>query len=303
MYYAIRIALLLARRVSKPTAYRACELLGPLFWLFNGRARRTIEYRLRRVVGADVPERRIAYLSRRAFVHQTKDYYDLLLPACVLGEDAHDAVTVHGFEHIRQARRDGFGVVAVPFHMAGFNLAVQSAVGNGFPAAAVSEPLQPLRLRRLVDDLRSSLGLRLIPASSRNTRTLLRALRQKDVLVIAGDRTATGTGVPVSLFGAQAMLPAAPAVLALRTGARIVPALHRRTKENGVHMSVMEPISYSRTNDFDSDVAGITQQLADIFEPHIASYPEQWVVAEAIWKKDGAEPPEGNNYRVVAPSL
>ncbi len=247
--------------------------------------------------------RKIAHLSRRTFVHQTKDYYDLLLPACAPGADALSAVTVHGLDHIWQARRDGYGVVAVPFHMAGFNLAVQAAVGNGFPAAAVAEPLQPLRLRRLVDDLRSSLGLRLIPASSRNTRTLLRALRQRDVLVIAGDRTATGTGVPVMLFGSTAVLPAAPAVLALRTGARIVPALHRRTKGNGVHMWVMEPISYSRTNYFDADVAAITQQLADIFERHIASYPEQWVVAEAIWKDDVAEPPGRSSYRVVAPSL
>ncbi len=291
MYYAIRIAILLARRVSRPTAYRTCELLGPLFWLFNGRARRTIEYRLRRVVGAEVPERQIAHLSRRAFVHQTKDYYDLLLPASAPGEDALDAVTVHGLEHIHQARREGYGVVAVPFHMAGFNLAVQAAVGNGFPAAAVAEPLQPLRLRRLVDDLRSTLGLRLIPASSRNTRTLLRALRQRDVLVIAGDRTATGTGVPVTLLGATAVLPAAPAVLALRTGARIVPALHRRTPGNGVHMWLSQPIAYSKTQDFDANVAAITQQLADIFEPHIALYPEQWVVAEAIWKDDAGKAP------------
>jgi len=289
-YYAVRLGLLLARIVSRPMGYRICTALGLLFWVLNAPARRTLSGNLRCVVGERGRAARHRLVSR-LFVNLTKDYYELMLPAVERPEHVARSIEVAGLERVDAARVVGKGVVLVPFHMSGFNLAAQAAVGRQWPAWAVAEPLHPERMRRLVDHFRAAHGLGLIAAERSGTRKILRALRANEVVVVAGDRGVTGTGVRVRLFGVPAVLPAAPAVLALRTGAALLPVLNRRLPDDRILIEICDPVPYRASGAFDADVQRIAQAVADVFERHIRRYPDQWVVAKPVWAEAGADLP------------
>lgn len=291
-YYCIRLTLLVAARVSRRNGYRISTVVGLLSWVFNGPARKELGANLARVRGAGPAPHEERRLTLALFVNLAKDYYELMLPAVADAEAVLDSVRIEGLDRIHEARRAGRGAVAVPFHMTGFNLAVQGALRGDWGAWVVSEPLRPDRMRRMVDRFRSALGLRLIAAERSSPRAILRALRANDVVVIAGDRGVTGTGVPVRFFDAPAVLPAGPAVLALRSGAALIPALHHRLPDDRVRMELLPAIPYECTGDLDADVQRITQGIADVFERHIRAHPAQWVLAQSVWPS--AVPSEGS---------
>jgi KDO2-lipid IV(A) lauroyltransferase len=287
-YYAIRLVLLIAPHVPLALGYRLCELLGLVVWRFNGPARRAAESNLAHVLGEDAPASQRSRALRGVCINLVKDYYELVLLAVRPREEVLGRVVSRGLGHIDQAREAGKGVIAVFFHTSGFNLVMQAVLTGGWPSWVVAEPLEPPPMRRLVNGLRSALGVRLLAADRSGARNIIRALRRNELVVLAGDRGVSGTGAWVRFFGAPAFLPAGAAALALRTGAAILPVATCRLPDNRVLLEVGTPIGFARTGDFDADVAAITQTLAAEFEKVIRQHPQEWVVMRPVWESGPA---------------
>ena len=282
-YYSFRLGLILARILSRPVAYQVCTVLGYLFYIFNRPARRSVEINMRHALRPHLTPLRHRNAVRRVFINLTKDYYDLVLLGCSEPQEILELVEASGLERLREQHASGRGVLAVFFHTAGFNLAAQLALTEDLRACIVAEPLKLRRMRVLVNSLRSSLGVKLIPADRSGVRQIVRVLRSRGTVVLAGDRDVTGTGVPVRLFGACATLPAAAAALALRTHAAVVPVHICRLPDNRVSLRIGESIATEDTGDFDADVRRITQELAFAFERELRTHPHQWVMVQPAW--------------------
>lgn len=283
-YYGLRLGLFIASYVPRSVGYAICAVLGRLFWIFNREGRGEVERSLRNVLGSDASDAEMRRISREVFLNLTVDYYDLLLLKASTWPQIESLVHAECLDRITRERDErGRGMIVVFFHMSGFNLVSQAARMGPWKAWVVAESLQPPRLRRLVNSMRSAQGVPLIEVDLRGTRNMLRALRRNEVLVIAGDRDVTGTGVPVSFLGRVATLPTGAAVLALRTGATILPVLSCRLPDKSVHLRIVEPIVCPETGVFDTDVRNITQSIARVFEDHVSHYPDQWVVSQFRW--------------------
>lgn len=284
-FYVLRLFYYVAQRVSRPVGYRICTGLGYSFYMINRDARAQIKENMWRVLGPRATPPRVNRAVRNVFLHITKDYYDLLLLATAKPQEVLGLVDAVDLNRIDEAREHGRGVIAVFYHMAGFNLVSQASILGGWRAWVVAEPLQPVRMRHFVDRLRSALGVQLLPADLSGARRILRALRSNDVVVLAGDRDVTGNGVPVEFLGHAAMLPSGAAALSLRTGAKIVPVLSVRLPDNSVRLNLLPPVEFHASGDYDRDVIAFTQQVACAFEEHVRRHPDQWVIGQPIWRQ------------------
>ncbi|MDQ3855428.1 MAG: hypothetical protein M3281_03435 [Chloroflexota bacterium] len=282
-YYAFRLALILARFLPRRVAYGICTLLGHLLFSFNRPAREVIELNMRRALGRRLTPHRLRSSVRRVFINLAKDYYELVLLSRVSREEVLELIDAEGLERIHEALKAGKGVLVVFFHNTGFNLAAQLALLDCWDAWVVAEPLQLRPMRELVMRLRSTLGLKLIPADRTGMRQIVRALRSNCLVVLAGDRDVGGTGVTVQLLGTCARLPAAAAALALRTGATILPTHIYRTPGNRIKLRVGEAAACEDTGDFETDVRRVTQALASEFEAELRRRPDQWVLVSPVW--------------------
>ena len=99
--------------------------------------------------------------------------------------------------------------------------------------------------------------------------------------VVAGD-TFLGN-IKVKFCGAKAKVPGGPATLALRTGARIIPAAMVRTKGNRFTTYFDKPLNFEPTGDFAHDVQALTQKIMDSMELKVRAYPDQWFMFRRIW--------------------
>ena len=106
---------------------------------------------------------------------------------------------------------------------------------------------------------------------------------------LLSDRDVGGNGIEVEFFGETTTMPAGPATLALRSGARLVTgAVYSGPGPD--HRAIVEPpLDTTRTGSLRQDVARLTQEIATRFEGLIRRAPEQWHVFQPLWLADRHE--------------
>jgi KDO2-lipid IV(A) lauroyltransferase len=151
--------------------------------------------------------------------------------------------------------------------------------------AAVVEPLEPPELFEWFRDYRRSYGIEVIALGPEAGGDVQRALREGAVIVLLSDRHVGGAGVEVEFFGEVTTLPAGPAILALRTGAALIPAT-AYIRRRGCHGVARPPIPVEREGRFREDVVRVTRALAAELEDLIRAEPEQWHLLQPNWPSD-----------------
>ena len=194
--------------------------------------------------------------------------------------------TVEHADRISDAVDRGVGPILALPHLGGWEWAARwlTAV-QGWKVAAVAERLEPPELSEWFLDLRQQLGMEIIPLDSAAAAESTKAIRAAKVLCLLCDRDLSGTGVEVEFFGERTRLPGGPAVLALRTGAPLLPtAVYFR--HGRCHGVIGEPLDTQRRGALRADVTRVTQDLATALEAHIRRSPEQWHLLQPNWPSD-----------------
>jgi len=89
----------------------------------------------------------------------------------------------------------------------------------------------------------------------------------------------------VDLLGRPARFPAGPAVLALRTGAPLLPVVSwydaRRT-----HLAILPELQPDRSLPFRDSVQRLTQSFADVLGATVRQHPADWHMLQRVWVED-----------------
>ena len=193
---------------------------------------------------------------------------------------------VEGYEPLRRALEGGRGAIVTLPHVGGFEYAAAWIARRGHPPTVVVEPVEPPELLAWFTSVREALGMEVVPLGPNAATRMLAALADNRVICLLADRDINGEGVEVEFFGETTTMPAGPAVLALRTGAPILPVAVY-FERGGMHRGVIEPpVPATREGRLREDVARVTQEIAHRFEGLIRRAPEQWHVMQPNWPSD-----------------
>jgi phosphatidylinositol dimannoside acyltransferase len=191
-----------------------------------------------------------------------------------------------GLEHIERGVAAGRGVVAALPHLGNWDLAGAWLAGRGFRVTVVVEPVEPADLFRWFVETRTRLGMRVVTLANDAGRELLGALARNEVVCLLCDRDLTGDGISVEFFGERTTMPGGPAMLALRSGAPLVP-VGCYFRPGGRQQAVIgPPLDTTRTGTIREDVTRLTQELAGRFESLISAEPESWHLMQPNWPSD-----------------
>lgn len=271
-----RVAPLLPRRASCTLADR----IGDLAWLFNRRGRRAVRSNLHQVLGRTPTWRQV----RGVFRHGARNYYDTFTIPSLTAEDILSLVAVDGWHHLDAALAAGKGAILLGVHLSSVALAGQAVAARGYRVTSVAERVEPPELNELLLRLRSGGGVRVLSLGPDLIKELLAVLRRNEIVGLVMDRDIAGTGVAVPFFGAQARLPSGAALLALRTGAVLLPAIAVRDSSDSFGGQLGPPIEPERGAHLRDSVARTTRRIAERFEQEIRAHPEQWTVFQPIWR-------------------
>ncbi len=201
-------------------------------------------------------------------------------------------IDVPAYHHVEEALERGNGVILALPHLGGWEWAgFWMATVNRLPITVVVEPLQPFELFEWFADFRERLGMRVVPLGPDAGREVLGALRRNEIVCLLCDRDLSGDGIEVNFGDERTTLPAGPAMLALRSGAALLPtAVYFRPR--GRHLgTVRPPIDVTRHGRLRDDVTAVTQSLADELATLIAAEPHQWHLFGPNWPSDRIQSP------------
>jgi lauroyl/myristoyl acyltransferase len=199
-------------------------------------------------------------------------------------------LTTQGYErYVLPALDKGSGVILALPHLGGWEWAGRWLADRGHQVTAVVERVEPAALFEWFVDLRTDLGMKIVPLDAGAGRQVLTALKNNEVVCLLSDRDLHRNGVEVDFLGETTTLPAGPATLSLRTGAPILPtAVYFGAGRGSHHLGVVRPpLDAERTSaSLRADVGRVTQQLADELGLLIRRAPSQWHMFQPNWPSD-----------------
>ncbi|HEY1350068.1 MAG TPA: hypothetical protein VGF67_10630 [Ktedonobacteraceae bacterium] len=289
MYWFFLWAALIVPRLPRWLVRILPDLLGPLAWLLGGRARRQATINARHVLGPQIERtaagrRRLRQVVHGMFRNSMSNYLEaFLVPALSYQEIVHRVYAEHE-EYLDEALALGKGVVLCSAHFGPFEYMAQWLVARGYQIVIPVENLKDARLLRLMLNLRSSRGVRVLPVGgSTPMRAIIQALRKNQIVLIAADRPVAGEWEIRPFFGAPARLPSGPVQLALRTGAPLVCAMgwhSSRRRISGEYIRLTQALSAGERGQADVLQGMLIRELERV----IGAHPEQWVVFSPVWE-------------------
>jgi len=163
------------------------------------------------------------------------------------------------------------------------------ATVNRLPITVVVEPIEPPQLFSWFVNFRSKLGMNVVPLGPSAGTEIAAALKRNEIVCLLCDRDISGGGIEVTFMGESTTLPGGPALMALRTGAVVLPTAVY-FEPNGKHLGLVRPpLDVSRSGTIKEDVVRVTSQLAQELEFLIRQDPEQWHLFQPNWPSDFAD--------------
>jgi KDO2-lipid IV(A) lauroyltransferase len=283
VYCCFRLIIFIGRPVPTRVGYFVAPIIADICYIFYRGGRRALYENLSRVL--DTTDRRVlGRYARRSLRNFSKYVVDFIHFYAMTAEDIRRRIVFDDFERLNAAVAEGKGIIFVTLHFGNWDMGAAGLAAYGYPIDAIAETFELPAMNELVQGYRRRLGMKIIPME-RIGPGVLRALRRGDILALLIDVPAPGASVAVDFFGAVAEVPAGPARLALRTGARVIPAVLAR--EPG-HDELIRPIldydvHFERTGDEERDARELTQQIMSSLERFIRQYPDQWFMFRPLW--------------------
>jgi KDO2-lipid IV(A) lauroyltransferase len=193
---------------------------------------------------------------------------------------------MEGFGHVEAALRQGKGALLLLGHFGNWEMMGMVSKRMDHPILVVARPIKKNpRLDGLVNGIRASAGLEVVPAE-KASRPILRALAGNRLVgILIDQRAKRSEGIPVEFFGRQAPTTPALAVLALRTEAPVLPVFMVREKDGFHRILIQPPLEVTRSGDVQKDVADNTRRMNGVLEGMIRQFPDQWFWVHQRWAR------------------
>jgi lauroyl/myristoyl acyltransferase len=268
------------RALPEPAAARLSDLGADLAHWRGGHSVEQLRANLARVVPGLAPGELDALVgdALRSYARYWREVFRLQVTPV---ERIVGGMRTTGESAFRAALADGRGVVLALPHSGNWDHAGAWCAATGAPFTTVAERLEPASLFARFVAFRESLGMEVLPLTGGARPpydVLVERLQAGGMLCLLADRDLSARGVDVDLFGATARMPAGPAALTLRTGAVLVPVTLAFAPD-GWLCTFWPAVAHT-------DVATMTQQLADAFAEGIRAHPADWHMLQPLWLDD-----------------
>jgi len=194
------------------------------------------------------------------------------------------SVTVEGRDNIDNAIKKGRGVLYLTAHFGNWELLGIVLTTNGCTLNVIARPLDNRRVDNIITSLRSVTGANVLPKKG-VLRDMLKCLKRGEGIGILLDQNSSiNEGVFVDFFGQPAATNRGLALIAMKSGASVVPTFIIREDTYKHRVTYLPEIELIRSEEKDNDVISNTQMFTTAIEAFARLYPEQWFWVHRRWK-------------------
>lgn len=290
IYFFVRFLIFSSTLVPRTWWIGMTGVLGRFAYYVAGKTRALAIGHLTLVFGREKSASEIRRLAKNMFRMLGKNAGEILRARSVkTPEQLYKFLTLQGYENVVRALEVGKGIVFLTCHLGAFDLQIMVMAMKGLKPYIIGTPAKDERLNELLFEYRNMHGAVAVERGKEMFR-LIKALKTGGSVAILIDQDTKVKSRFVDFFGMPAATPVGAAILAMKTGATVLPTYVHLGPDNLQHMHILEPIPCVVTGDDEKDMVVNTQNYSRFIEQQVRTYPEQWVWMHERWKtKPGEE--------------
>ena len=195
-------------------------------------------------------------------------------------------VTIEGLERALRLLEKGKGVLLLLSHFGNWEMMGIMSKLIGDSIMVLAKPMKKnMRMDQYITEIRNAAGLEVV-SSIKAGRTVIKALSKNRVVgILIDQRAKRSEGVWADFFGKKAPTTPGLAVLAMKTGAPVVPVFMVRNGFGKHRLIIQEPLELVHTGDIKKDAETNTQLFNHTLESMIRQYPDQWFWVHRRWER------------------
>lgn len=222
-------------------------------------------------------------IIKASYINMFYNLYEFIVNPKLTLKQLEQKVKVQNESIILDAIKQERKIILVTAHYGNWELVnTFNALKYKKPMTVVGRPMQNEYLNKDLRDSRNSHNSQMLDKDSA-AKGLVKALKEERMIALVVDQnTSERNGILIDFFGKAARQTEAPAKLAKKFDALIIPVFVIQNDFCSYTMKFCEPIDVSKMQDY--DVKALTQLQADIIEDQIKNKPEDWFWQHQRWK-------------------
>jgi KDO2-lipid IV(A) lauroyltransferase len=243
---------------------------------------------LRRVFGDVLPEAEIRRLAQAFYAHYARFLLEFARLPFMSAARRKSWIRVENMESPIRAHQQGKGLLLLTGHFGNFEVATVAGIGQ-FPQYRglfhfVRRPLKPRWFNDFVTRRFRRAGFGTLGKRG-SLETIFDLLAKGAIIVYVFDQHAgVGDGIPVDFFGHPAGTFKSLALLAMDTGAPVIPASSWREPDGSHVLRFEEPLPVIECQDAGEAIWRNTRAYNAALERMLLRHPEQWIWMHRRWK-------------------
>lgn len=278
---ASAVALAIPAQAEAPLAGRLIYRLLPF-------RRRVILDNLRRVFGTAAPEAEIVRLAQAHYAHLWRLAGEFIRFRWLSAQRKSALIRVDNVEALARALERGKGVLVITGHFGNFEVATIAGLRH-FPQMRgrfhfIRRAIRPRWLDALVTRRFRKGGFGVLGKRG-SLEAILGRLEAGDLVVFPFDQHASPPdGIAVDFFGHPAGTFKSLAIMALATGAPVVPASSWREPDGAHVLRFEDALPLVECDNVNEEIRRNTRAYNAVIETLVLRHPEQWYWVHRRWK-------------------
>jgi Kdo2-lipid IVA lauroyltransferase/acyltransferase len=279
--------ILLIRLMPLSWVYLLGRALAFIADIFPGRRKKIALANLRLVFGKRKTEKEIETIYKKCLIRTVTSFLESMkfcfLPPAV----AKERVEMVGKRYLDEALKKERGVIISGLHLGNFPLLALMLAAEGYPIAVIIKKPRNRYIAQMYTRMTDRIRVGFIDGGERRqaAQQSLKQLRGGGIVYIVIDQNPPYPDIMVDFFGYPVPSFKGPMVLAMRTGATILPGFIIYDKGWRQKLFIEKPFAVKTTGNQERDISHNLARLMKLTEGYIERYPEQWWWWHRRWKQ------------------
>lgn len=282
-YIGYKILEFIAIATPYPVTYFIATF-GARLWMLTGVDVKTIRNNVSKVLNLNINDKEVYRIANRIFINWAKNVVDFLKHPIISKEKLKQRIEIEGLENLDNALKKGRGAVIISAHIGNFEWAACRIAVEGYKIWVLSLVRKNKLVRKFFESNRLSKGLKTLYTN--RMLNVFRMLKNNEIVAIASDWDPTGQATrPFKFFGKTAYLPTGALMIALKSGAQLIPCfVCKKDKYN--HFQIVEkPIDLIREGDKETLINKNMEKVLEVMEKYIRNNISEWEMFHDIWSE------------------
>ncbi|MBA7615475.1 Lipid A biosynthesis lauroyltransferase [subsurface metagenome] len=263
-YIGYKILEFIAISTPYPVTYFIATF-GARLWMLTGVDVKTIRNNVSKVLNLNINDKEIHRIANRIFINWAKNIVDFLKQPIISKEKLKQRVEIEGLEHLDNALKRGRGAVIITAHIGNFEWGACRIAVEGYKIWGLSLVRKNKLVGKFFESNRLSKGFKTLYTN--RMLNVFRTLKNNEIVAIPSDWDPTGQATrPFKFFGKTAYLPTGALMIALKSGATLIPSfIWKKDKYN--HFQIVEkPIDLIREGDKETLINKNMEKVLEVME-------------------------------------